>query len=118
MSAQTPDQISLPVATPGIHGAARVWLRILLWVIGVFMAIVLWELISMWHDAELMGGGEMVDGIAMMIGLALIVFYIIVFIAGRIMLRRGSTRWSWFFVVLMLLLTFAPVVILGRMLMF
>ena len=99
----------------GLQGPPRLWLRILLWLVGAVMLAVLALLIGMEYSVEKNGGGEMVDTIGLLFGLMLIAYYTVVLFLGRIMLCRGGVRWGWHLVAVMLLLVFLPPLILWKL---
>jgi hypothetical protein len=99
----------------GLGGPARVYMRILLWLIGAVILTVIALLIIMEVDIEKHGGGEMADGLALLIGLMLIAYYAILLFVGRTLLRRGGASWGWYLVAVMLLSVFVPPIYLWNL---
>ena len=76
----------------GLQGPARLCLRILLWLVGAVMLFVVALLVNMELNIARHGGWEMAEGIGFVFGLLFIVYYSIVLVLGRIMLRRGGPQ--------------------------
>lgn len=95
----------------GLKDEPRAAMRILLWLTGIFLLAIVALIVGIEYTVSLEGGGEMVHSFGLAIAVVLMLYYGLVLLAGRSMLRHGNPAWGWHLVAAELVLVFGPIVL-------